>query len=217
MFVETRKKGTEGWNLYLVTEQGFSAGRSSLEVAREAIAGGVEVIQLRDKQLPLPERYWLGRELRQLTREKGVELIVNDRADLAQALEADGVHLGQSDLPPAVARKLLGEDKIIGVSVSTPDEARVAEEKGADYLGVGAIYSTQSKEVEKSRSSLGIEKLREIRDCCHLPLVAIGGLTRENSARVISALTQAEDVRQEAKLFREQIIEAKSRKGEKDE
>jgi len=134
------------WSVYLVTEQRASAGRSTPDVVASALDGGVGVVQLRDKALPVRDRLAIGREVRELTRDAGVPLIVNDRVDLAQAIDADGVHLGDDDLPVEVAREMLGEDAIIGRSASFVEDAIAAEGTGADYLGVGSVYATDSKD-----------------------------------------------------------------------
>jgi len=194
----------EQWQTYLVTQQTLSAGRSTTEIVEQAIEGGVEAVQLREKDMDAQSRYELGQQLRELTAEAGVDLIVNDRIDLAIAIGADGVHLGQSDLPISVARKQLGDDAIIGASVSTVSEARLAAITGADYLGVGAIYGTNSKpEAPTADDGLGVETLSDIVQTVRIPVVAIGGITPENAAEpieagassvaVISAITAADD------------------------
>ncbi|GAB3690626.1 thiamine phosphate synthase [Salinarchaeum chitinilyticum] len=189
--------------VYLVTQADASAGRGTIEIVEAAIDGGVDVVQLREKNAPARTRYDLGRELRELTAAADVPLIVNDRIDLAIAVDADGVHLGDEDLPVAVAREQLGPDAIVGRSVSTPEAARAAENAGADYLGVGAIYPTDSKDKPPEESDLGPEGIRAVREATDLPLVGIGGIDAENAGdvvaagaegiAVISAITQAED------------------------
>lgn len=216
---EDKARRIERWNLYLVTEEKLSAGRKTIQIVRDALAGGVEVVQLRDKALPVIERYQVGKEIRRITLEYNVDFIVDDRIDLALALEADGVHLGQEDLPLEVARKILGPEKIIGISVSNIQEAKTAEEGGADYLGVGSIYPTESKKVEEDHRSIGAEGVATIKKACSLPIVAIGGLKPENSRAiiqagadaiaVITALTQATEIVQETKRFKEIIMQAK--------
>jgi thiamine-phosphate pyrophosphorylase len=191
------------WGLYLVTGEELSAGRTTAEVVDAAIEGGASVVQLREKAQHARRRYEIGREVRALTAEAGVDFVVNDRIDLAMALDADGVHLGQEDLPVSVARELLGEDAIVGCSVSTVDEARTAAADGADYLGVGTVFPTGSKDVRDERV-IGVDGVRSIREAVDLPLVAIGGIDATNAGRVveagadavavISAVTQAPDV-----------------------
>lgn len=180
------KRGNDGI-VYLVTEADLSEGRSTVEIVEAAIEGGVDVVQLREKDHSARERYELGRQLRELTRGTDVDLIVNDRVDIAAAVAADGVHLGDDDLPVAVAREQLGPGATIGRSVSTPEAARKAEQAGADYLGVGAIYPTGSKDVDPEDAEIGIEGVRAIREVTDLPFVGIGGVTPENAAEVVAA------------------------------
>jgi thiamine-phosphate pyrophosphorylase len=169
---------------YLVTDAALSAGRSTVDVVGAAIAGGVDVVQLREKGTTARSRYDLGIELRELTREAGVALIVNDRVDLALAVDADGVHLGDDDLPVAVAREQLGDEAVVGRSVSTVGGAREAAAAGADYLGVGAVYGTTSKDTD---SEIGLDRVRAVTDAVDLPVVGIGGVTPENAAAVVAA------------------------------
>jgi len=192
------------WNVYLVTGQRLSDGRTTAEIVERAIDGGVGVVQLREKAMPVRERYELGRDLRELTREAGVLLLVNDRVGLAQAVDADGVHLGDDDLPVPAAREVLGPDAIVGRSVSFVDDARRAERNGADYLGVGAVYATGSKDdIPDDEHGIGPERVSAIADAVDIPVVGIGGITPENAAEVaaagadgvavITAITRAED------------------------
>jgi len=176
------------WDVYLVTQETLSRERSTRAVVEAAIAGGVDVVQLREKDRSARERYHLGRKLRTLTRDAGVPLIVNDRVDIAAAVAADGVHLGDSDLPIPVARDRLGPDAVIGRSVSFVEEARAAERAGADYLGVGAVYSTGSKaDIDDDEYEIGPGRVADIVDAVDIPAVAIGGITAENAAPVIEA------------------------------
>lgn len=171
--------------LYLVTDEHLAAGRSTVEIVRAALRGGVDMVQLRGKDLPIREQLALGEQLRQLTREAGVPLIINDRVDLALALDADGVHVGQDDLPAAVARQLLGPEKIVGVSAATAEEAQAAQDAGADYLGVGAIYGTATK--LDAGAATGPDLIRQIKAAVDLPIVGIGGIKAANAAPVIAA------------------------------
>jgi len=193
----------DGPIVYLVTQADASAGRGTVAIVEAAIEGGVDVVQLREKDHPARDRYELGRELREITADAGVPLIVNDRIDLAATIDADGVHLGAEDLPVAVAREQLGPDAIVGRSVSTPEAARAAAEAGADYLGVGAIYPTESKDKPPEERDLGPGGIRAVREATDLPFVGIGGITPENAddvvaagadgVAVITAITTAED------------------------
>lgn len=190
------------WDLYLITSQELSLGRTTLEVVKAAVAGGVQVVQLREKSLPLRQLVEIGLSIREITRQHGVQFIVNDRVDVALALDADGVHLGQQDLPIKYARAIMGPGKIIGISAENLAQAVEAQAAGADYLGVGPIFATQSK--PDAAPALGLEGLRQVREAVDLPIVAVGGIDRNNAAAVIqhgadcisviSAITAAQDV-----------------------
>ena len=175
------------WRTYLVTQESLSAGRTTSEIVDAAIAGGVDVVQLREKGRPIRERYELARSLRARTAEAGVPLVVNDRVDLAMAIDADGVHLGQSDLPVSCARDLLDADAIVGCSAATVEEAVAAERAGADYLGTGSVYGTTSKDVEPDRDGIGPEGIAAVVEAVSIPVIAIGGITHENASAVIDA------------------------------
>jgi thiamine-phosphate pyrophosphorylase len=176
------------FDVYLVTQESRSAGRSTREVVEAAVAGGVDVVQLREKGRTARERYRLGRALRERTREAGATFLVNDRVDLAQAVDADGVHLGDEDLPVEAARELLGPDGVVGRSVSFVDDARAAERAGADYLGVGAVYPTDTKaDIDDDEYAVGPERVAEISDAVDVPVVAIGGITVETASEVVAA------------------------------
>ncbi len=188
--------------LYVITDRKLSQGRSHLEVMSSAIAGGTRIIQLRDKECTARELVKEGLALRELTYREGVLFIVNDRVDVALAIEADGVHLGQDDLPAKLARKILGKDKIIGVSIGDAEEAVQAVEDGADYVSVSPVFSTTTK--LDAGEGLGIQLITEVKKCTDVPIVAIGGITKDNIARVaragadcaavISAVVAADDV-----------------------
>ncbi|WP_049997132.1 thiamine phosphate synthase [Halococcus sediminicola] len=172
---------------YLVTQADRSRGRSTEETVAAAIEGGVTAVQLREKHATVRERYDLARALRERTRAAGVTFIVNDRADLAVAVDADGVHLGDDDLPIPAARDVLGPERCIGRSVSTVEAAKAAERAGADYLGVGAVYATTSKDVSESETEIGTETVAEIADAVDIPIVGIGGVTADNASEVVAA------------------------------
>ncbi|WP_415378727.1 thiamine phosphate synthase [Halosimplex sp. TS25] len=176
------------WDVYLVTEERLSADRTTVDIVEGAIAGGVDVVQLREKGRSARERYHLGRKLRALTREADVALIVNDRVDIARAVDADGVHLGDDDLPVPVAREQLGPDALVGRSVSFVDDARDAERAGADYLGVGAVYETGSKDdIDDDEHGIGPDRVGSIADAVDIPVVGIGGITADNAGPVVEA------------------------------
>jgi thiamine-phosphate pyrophosphorylase len=194
---------------YLVTQSNHSRDRTTPEVVRAAVAGGVDTVQLREKHASDRERLRVGRELRKFTREADVTFLVNDRVDLARAVDADGVHLGDDDLPVSVARELLGPDAVVGRSVSTVEGAREAERAGADYLGVGAVYRTRTKQMAES---IGPGRVRAVADAVDLPVVGIGGVTPENAREVVeagadgvavvSAITAADDPERAARRLR---------------
>ncbi|MEF8887829.1 MAG: thiamine phosphate synthase [Haloarculaceae archaeon] len=208
---------------YLVTQASLSGGRSTPEVVAAAIEGGVDVVQVREKDTPASERLAVAREVREQTRAAGVPMVVNDRVDIAAAAEADGVHLGDDDLPVAAAREQLGEDALIGRSVSTPEAAREAEAAGADYLGVGAIYATGSKaDIDDEEYDIGLDPVRAVDAAVDIPFVGIGGITPENAAEVvaagadgvavITAITAAEDPVRATRKLGEAVAEGRRRR-----
>ncbi len=196
--------------LHVLTDREWSRGRDMMTVAAAALDGGATVIQLRDKDASTRTLIEEGLALRALTRERGALLIVNDRVDVALAVEADGAHVGQEDLPAALARRLLGPGRILGVSAATLREAEEAVAAGADYLGVGPIFATATK--ADAGPATGTRLLSELARTCSLPLIAIGGITAENAARVIqagasgvaviSAVVHAEDIAGAARQLR---------------
>lgn len=172
-------------SLYVITGEKFSHGRPTIQVVEEAIAGGATVIQLREKDYPAKRLVEVGKEIRRLTKEHGVTFIVNDRADVAAAVDADGVHLGQDDLPVAAARKILGPGKLVGVSTHSVEQAVRAEQDGADYIGVGPVFETRTK--EGVGFPLGLELVRQVSSRVKIPKVAIGGVKITNAADAIAA------------------------------
>jgi len=170
--------------LYVIIDTQALEEHSHIEVANQVIRGGAKTIQLRDKLRSKKELLLIAQQLSKLCTEHNVLFIMNDYLDLALAADADGLHLGQNDLPLPIARKLLPMDKILGSSVTTLEQATAAESEGADYIGVGSIYPTPSKETAKV---VGLETLRQIRQGVTLPLVAIGGINKDNVAEVMAA------------------------------
>lgn len=170
--------------LYAIIDPRFLKGRGHTEVARQIIQGGATTIQLRDKTTSKKDLLPIARELRNLCAEHNVLFIINDHLDLALATGADGLHLGQDDLPVKEARRLLAIDQILGISTRTVEQANNAADEGADYIAVGSMYPTTSKE---SAEVVGLERLRQIRAAVKLPIVAIGGITAGNAAAVIAA------------------------------
>ena len=173
------------YELYVITDEAIAGGLPHAEIARRAIAGGADVIQLREKECGCPELNRIGRTLCEITRKTGTLFIVNDRLDVALACGADGVHLGQDDIRVGVARQIAPPGFIIGVSVGTVAEAVMAEQAGADYLALSPVFSTASKNNAGTGRGLGV--LREIRRNVSVPVIAIGGINRDNVRDVIAA------------------------------
>jgi thiamine-phosphate pyrophosphorylase len=173
--------------LYVIIDDQALAGRE-VEVTRQAIKGGAKVIQLRDKQRSKRELLSLAQELAQLCAQSGALFIVNDHLDIALAINADGLHLGQNDLPLPIARRLLPPDMILGWSTHSLGEARLAAEQGADYIAVGTIYPSPTK---PGARAVGPELVKQVKQVVSLPLVAIGGINENNVAQVIEAGAQA--------------------------
>ena len=192
--------------LYVIIDTSVLGAGSYLEVAGQAIRGGAKVIQLRDKEADKKELLSIAHGLRDLCAEQGILFIMNDYLDMALAVDADGLHVGQDDLPVSVARRLLPIDKILGCSARTVDKAVAAQSDGADYVAVGAMYPTLSK---VKTELVGPERLRQIRQEVNLPVVAIGGINKDNvsevtaagadSVAVINAVLGAEDVEEAAR------------------
>lgn len=177
-------KAQPDYSIYLVTDDGCLQGRALLDCVSEALDGGVTLVQYRTKTASSAEMYAEALQLKALCDSFNVPLIINDRLDIAMAVGAAGVHLGQDDLPCAAARKILGEDYIIGVSAHNPAEAKAALQSGADYLGCGAVFGTATKADVKK---LGTEGLEAICKAKGLPVVGIGGVTADNYREVRAA------------------------------
>ncbi len=202
------------YGLYVITDERLSRGLTHPEIARRAIAGGADVIQLRDKACDCS---YLGRcaaEIRAITREAGVPFIVNDRLDIALQARADGVHLGQEDTPLKFARRVAPKGFVIGVSASDLAEALAAERDGADYIGLGPVFATPSK--DDARAACGLDLLREVKARVSIPVVAIGGIGPHNAAAVlaagadgiavISAVVSQEDVAGAARALKRMVV-----------
>jgi thiamine-phosphate pyrophosphorylase len=174
------------FNLYLITDRKqLPPGRDFVETVAAALAGGVQAVQLREKDLAAAELYPLARELRALTTRYGARLLINDRLDVALAVEADGVHLGGHSLPVAVARKILGPDKLIGFSTHRPEEVTAAQQGGADFVTFGPVFFTPSKAAYGEPVGLG--RLREACTASPLPVFALGGVTLERLPELLAA------------------------------
>ena len=210
-----------GCTLYLITDRSLSRGRSTVDVVREALAGGVDVVQLRDKQVETADVVLEGLRLREVTARYGAPLIVNDRVDVALAIEADGAHVGQTDLPATMARKLLPAPAILGVSTSSVETARCAQQQLADYIGFGPIYPTGTKTT--AASPRGTRMMQGVQQAIDVPLVALGGITSHNISDVVaaganhvavcSAIVAAEDVRRAAAALKENMLRAQAMRG----
>jgi len=171
--------------LYAITDRQIS-GLSLAEQVSQLSQGGARLIQLREKDRPAREFYGDAEAAVRVARSNGARIIINDRADIALALQVDGVHLGQNDLPPEAARRLLGPDAVIGLSTHNAEQARRASHLAIDYLAIGPIFATQTK--RNPEPVVGLDGLRRVRDAIgELPLVAIGGITAENASKVIRA------------------------------
>jgi len=205
------------WSLYVITDRRLSGGKSHPEVMQAAIEGGATAIQLRDKEASTRELVEAGLALRELARRHGVAFIVNDRADVALAVDADGVHVGQDDMPARLARKLMGPNKIVGVSVSTVEEALRAEADGANYISASPVFSTPTK--LDTPPPTGLEGLRAIAGAVHIPVIAIGGINEGNveeviragadGVAVVSAVVAAPDIAEAARRLRVRIKAAR--------
>lgn len=180
------KKQVLSEGIYGITAERFSNGRTNLEVVEEMIRGGVTTVQYREKKhlKDVGKMYVECQQIRELTRKHGVTFIINDHVDLALLVDADGVHVGQEDLPMEAVRRLLGDDKIIGLSTHNPEQAKQAVAVGADYIGVGPIFTTETK--EDVCAAVGMEYLEHIAANCSLPFVAIGGIKEHNIGDIVA-------------------------------
>ena len=198
--------------LYAVTDRRWLGGRRLADQVEEALKGGVTFVQLREKDLDEERFLEEAKEIKELCRRYQVPFVINDNVDIAQAVDADGVHVGQSDMEAGDVRARLGQDKIIGVSAQTVDQALLAESRGADYLGVGAVFATGSK---ADASEVDHETVKAICQAVHIPVIAIGGITRENvgalagtgvcGVAVISAIFAQEDVEEGTRKLKEAV------------
>lgn len=208
------------YSLYLVTDSELARGRRLVDLVGAAIDGGATMVQYREKGATTRAMVEEARALRGLCRSRGVTFIVNDRLDVALAVDADGLHVGQDDLPAPLARRLLGRGKILGVSVGSAPEAASAAADGADYVGASPIFATPTK--ADAPLPMGIEGLRALAGAAHLPIVAIGGINAENAAAVleagaaglavVSAIVSADEPESAARALRKIIDEARMNK-----
>jgi thiamine-phosphate pyrophosphorylase len=201
------------WRLYLVTDRGLARGRPIAWVVEAAVRGGVTAVQLREKECGTRDFVQLGRELKKLLAPHQVPLIVNDRVDIALAIGADGVHIGQQDMEPERARSLLGPDAIIGLSIETIEQARATASLDVDYLGVGPVFATATK--IDAAPPLGAAALAQVREISRHAIVAIGGIGLENAGQaidcgadgvaIVSAICAADDPERTARELRQSI------------
>jgi thiamine-phosphate pyrophosphorylase len=205
------------YSLYLVTDRDLSLGRSNLEVIEAAVKGGVTLVQLREKEATTREFFEEGLRVRDYLSTKNIPLIINDRIDIVLALNADGVHLGQDDMPVDIARTMIGSNKIIGASVFSPVEAKVAEAMGADYLGLSPIFLTGTK--PELTDQIGMEGISAIRETVKIPIVGIGSIKYANAfeavsagldgVAVVSAICSQEDPKAAAEAIKGEVMRAK--------
>ena len=210
-------KALVDYSLYLVTDRKLSRGRTNIEIISAAVEGGATIVQLREKELDTRAFYEQGLKVKAILDARHIPLIINDRIDIAMALDADGVHIGQEDMPLNVARKLLGPEKIIGVSVINPREAQTAEAGGADYLGLSPIFVTATK--PELTNQIGLEGIPPIRRAVRIPLVGIGSMNETNAydaisagldgVAVISGIVSRENVREAARMIKAEVMRAK--------
>ncbi|WP_161821392.1 thiamine phosphate synthase [Sporotomaculum syntrophicum] len=170
------------YSLYLVTDRAILEGRDLYHAVEAALQGGVTLVQLREKHTSSRDFYQIALGLKDLTCKYQVPLLINDRLDIALAVDADGIHIGQEDLPLQVVREMLGPQKIVGYSVANIEEAVYGERNGADYLGAGPVYATQTKSTPIE--PLGVEGLRSIKEAVSIPVVGIGGINVRNVSQV---------------------------------
>ena len=194
-------KSSVDYSLYLVTDRDLMRAPDLPTAVEQAIQGGCTLVQLREKDAGSRQFYDIALSVKAVCDRHNVPLIVNDRIDIALAVDALGVHIGQSDIPAKIARKLIGPNKLLGVSATTPDEAMQAQRDGADYLGIGAMFSTDTK---LDARLVSMDTLRQIRQSIDLPIVVIGGIGKHNAAHfagagidglaVVSAIIAQQDI-----------------------
>jgi len=197
------------YSIYLVTDRSVLGGRDLYKVIEEAILGGATLVQLREKDISSLEFYNIALRVKKVTDKYNIPLIINDRIDVALAVDAAGVHVGQTDFPCIVTRKLIGENKILGISASTLTEALKAQDEGADYIGVGAMFPTETK---LDAALVNMDTLKNIKRVIGIPVVAIGGINENNFIKlydagidgvaVISAILGKSDIKAATEKFK---------------
>ena len=216
MMRKSNKKNVLDTDLYGLTAEEFSNGRDNITVVKEMIDAGIKVIQYREKDKKTGEKYAECMKIREMTRENGVTFIINDDVDLALMVGADGIHIGQKDFPIEAVRRLTGDEMIIGLSTHSPEEARDAVKRGADYIGVGPIYKTFTK--KDVCDPVGLEYLDYVVKNIDLPFVAIGGIKEANVAEVVergarcvamvTEIVAAKNIKGKIKAVRQRITTA---------
>lgn len=196
-------KSKVNYKLYLVTDRDLLKNTDICTAVEQAIQGGVTLVQLREKELNSLEFYNTALKVKKVTDKYNIPLIINDRLDIALAVDAAGVHVGQSDMPAAIVRKLMGPDKILGISTATLEESIEAEKNGADYVGVGAVFPTSTK---LDARAVTVEMLKRIKENIKIPVVAIGGISENNvqslraadidGVAVVSAILGKQDIKE---------------------
>lgn len=205
------------YSLYLVTDRALSRGRRTFEIVKAAVQGGVTCVQLREKDCNTREFIDQALAVKDFLKTSGIPLVINDRLDVAQAVGADGIHLGQSDMPFSMAKAIVGNSMFIGISAESVDDAIQAEKEGADYIGVSPIYKTPTK--TDTAPPIGLTGLREIRKAVNIPLVGIGGLNVSNvydviknggdGVAIVSAIVSADDPEESSRALKSIIDRAK--------
>ena len=203
---------TVDYGLYLVSDRDVLKGRDFIKSLEEAILGGATIVQLREKEASSLEFYQLALKAKALTEKYNVPLIINDRVDIALAVDADGVHVGQSDLPAHIVRSMIGQNKILGVSTATLEESKKAAEDGADYIGVGALFPTGTK---TDANPVTLDQLRYIKENMDIPVVGIGGICEDNiktimevgidGVAIVSAILGKENIKEAAESLKASI------------
>ena len=211
------KVRSEDMTLYAVTDAAWTGEKTLLQQVKEALEGGITFLQLREKHLSEEEFLREAVEIKRLTDQYQIPFVINDNIEIAQKAGADGVHVGQDDMPVEEVRKILGEDKIIGVSAHNVEEAVRAEQGGANYLGVGAVHTTATKE---NTSAVSMEEMKKICQTVSIPVVAIGGIKKNNmnvlsgtgvdGIAVVSAIFAAKNIKEETKELLEAVKEMKA-------
>lgn len=200
------------YSLYLVTNSKNKRNQEFLDIIEESIKGGVSIVQVREKELDLIPFYEKAKAVKEITDKYNIPLIINDRLSIAIGLGADGAHVGQDDIDGSVARDILGPDRILGISAQTVEQAKKAEKDGADYIGCGAVFPTNTKE---DADSVSIEEFKKIKEAVNIPVVAIGGIKTDNvkylketnadGISVVSAIMDAEEPKEASEKLLEEF------------